>query len=511
MSRSISGVAETSQGSPATPAAGQPTARTKPASAGSGGPARGPRWRADKGGRFATIDLLTLSAGTEANCGLHRLERKDGRPLCWTNGSAEIRVTPPEAPGPRWLEVRIWPNRQTDVTVTINGDTVIRSNLAPDGLFASVSLSAVPPAGGYVIRVDSATFQTANDPRKLGVAVETLSIVKPGDPVVDSYTDEEPAGPVDGFTKHIVDLSRSPKKRLITAEQIAEHASRLKEHLALDETEAVKASLEHPSVKGQLGGRGLWQRISLPHGGWTTSPRVGMDTLDPGWLNTLCGALTKEEGALLRPMPKWAYLKPILPDMKGKSVLDIGCNNGFFSFAFSEELGAARVTGLEVVPEFYESAQWLAKLKGVSNVEFKFTDALLDLTIPKHDIVFMSEVHGHFVDPLFGILRALNLSNETVVIDGAAGNTTALEMHLGGGIDPVTGKLTYHAWTMSDGMFMSYLTLCGVEPERVTRYIAPWPNHICYVIDTRGLDAYRAANAFQPCNTSFVKMDFVTK
>src|SRR5262249_52741715 len=120
------------------------------------------------------------------------------------------------------------------------------------------------------------------------------------------------------------------------------------------------------------------------------------------------------------------------------------------------------------------------------------------------DIVFMSEVYAHFVDPLFGLLRAVNLAKETLVIDNATLPNSNYEIDLGADFDPATGKMTYHAWILSDGLMLAYLFLCGIPPEKVTRYVAPWPNHIVYVIDTREVAKYRAEFDFQPCNISFI-------
>lgn len=205
-------------------------------------------------------------------------------------------------------------------------------------------------------------------------------------------------------------------------------------------------------------------------------------------------------------MPKWAYLKPIMPDLSGKSVLEIGCNNGFFCFEFAE-LGALHVTGLDVAGEFLVSANWMTAARGAENVKFLLIDPLLDMTVPKHDVVFMSEVLGHFIDPFFGILRAINLAKETLVIDNAMLTGSNYEIDLGADFDEA-GQLTYHAWALSDGLMLSYLTLCGIPPERVKRYFAPWHNHIVYVIDTSDVENYRAAHIAQPCNASFVKMDW---
>jgi SAM-dependent methyltransferase len=206
-------------------------------------------------------------------------------------------------------------------------------------------------------------------------------------------------------------------------------------------------------------------------------------------------------------MPKWAYLKPILPSVAGKSVLEIGCNNGFFCFEFAR-MGAAKVTGAEVFEGFIQPARWMAAARGAKNIDFMLTDALLNLRLPAHDVVFMSEVYAHFIDPLFGILRAINLANETLTIDNATLKSDDYKIDANAGVDPTTGRMTYHAWILSDGLMIAYLTLCGVPPEKVTRYFAPWDHHIVYIIDTRDVANYRRENDFQPCNTSFINMQW---
>jgi 2-polyprenyl-3-methyl-5-hydroxy-6-metoxy-1,4-benzoquinol methylase len=312
--------------------------------------------------------------------------------------------------------------------------------------------------------------------------------------------------PLDAFTKQLVDYSRSPVAPLMSAEELLSYIKSLRLHLADDDSTDVKAQTKTPEVAAMLGE--WWQRMALPGTKcFTTSDHSRLVSSNPGFLNTLGDALTPEEAFILRPMPKWAYLKPIFPNVKGKSVLEIGCNNGFFCFEFAE-LGANQVTGAEVYEGFIKRARWMAAARGTENIEFLLTDALLDLTLPSYDVVFMSEVLGHFVDPFFGILRAINLAKETVIIDNAAMTSLGYEMDLGAGLDPVTGKKTYHAWLISDGLMLNYLLLCGVPPERVKRYISPWQNHIVYVIDTSDVANYRKANDFQPSNTSFINMEW---
>lgn len=310
------------------------------------------------------------------------------------------------------------------------------------------------------------------------------------------------------FTKEFFVTARSPQRLLLTPERADDLAESLRRHFREDATASTTDALG--TELAEDASKICWyQRLKIPGLNlYTTSDHGRLDFPgDPGWLNTLGNRLTSEEGAVLRPMPKWGYIKPVLPDLSGKSVLDIGCNNGFFSFEFSD-LGASHVTGVDVYDLFLHGALWMKSLRKVENVEFILMDALLDLSLPKHDIVFMSEVHAHFVDPLFGILRAVNLAKKTLIIDGPALPSENIELDLGGEVNSETRKLLYHAWIMSDGLMLRYLWLCGVEPERVTRYTAPWPNHILYVIDTANVESFRKTFDFQPCNFSFINAQF---
>ncbi len=310
------------------------------------------------------------------------------------------------------------------------------------------------------------------------------------------------------FTKQLVDSDKSPKAPLLTNEALDSILAELRQHLDADSSPTIESEVKTSAVTEALS-HPWWQRLAIPQTScFTTSDHKRLKINDPGFLNTLGNALTPEEGFILRPMPKWAYLKPIFPNLTGKSVLEIGCNNGFFCFEF-EQLGARQVTGVEIFERFINPARWMATARKTHNIKFLLTDALLDMSLPSHDVVFMSEVLGHFVDPLFGIIRAINLAKETLIIDNAAMPSLNYEIDLGAGFDPSTGKMTYHAWLLSDGLMLAYLFLCGVSPERVKRYFAPWENHIVYVIDTRNIEIDRKTNGLQqPCNISFINMQW---
>ena len=305
------------------------------------------------------------------------------------------------------------------------------------------------------------------------------------------------------FTHKLVDIEKSPSRPVLSDDSLREILTQLKADLAKDDTPHAKAELLKHEGSLRLP---WWQRLSIPNSSiFTTSDHTRLHISDPGFLNRLGGQLTPTEGFILRPLPKWAYLEAVIPDLNGKSVLEIGCNNGFFCFEFAKR-GAKQVLGLEVFKGFLNSALYMKELRKSRNVEFRLTDALLNLSLPKYDVVFMSEVYAHFVDPLFGLLKALNFSNEWLILDNATLTTPGYGIDLGAGVDPVTKRLTYHAWILSDQLILTYLYLCGVEPERIIRYFPPWANHVIYVIDTRNVETFRVTNDFQPCNTSFINM-----
>jgi 2-polyprenyl-3-methyl-5-hydroxy-6-metoxy-1,4-benzoquinol methylase len=295
--------------------------------------------------------------------------------------------------------------------------------------------------------------------------------------------------------KPVIDVSRSPLRQLIGRSEFEQRIALLRESLRADESPEVLHDLKSPTaVEAQ---KFAWyQRIKIPNTrAYTTSDRTWHGGDDPGWLNRGGNALTPTEGSLLRPLPKWQYLQDILPDLSGKSVMEIGSNNGFFCFAFAER-GARTVTGVDLLDQYVSAARWMASARGDKNINFVCTNALLDLTLEPHQVVFMSETYTHFIDPLLGILRALNLAQETLIIDGPALTYGPTELNFNIFRNDDSGRPAYMTWTLSDGLMLAFLSVCGVEPERVTRFVSPLRNHRVYVIDTTDVAAWRHRNAY---------------
>jgi len=301
----------------------------------------------------------------------------------------------------------------------------------------------------------------------------------------------------------------SPILPLYSERQIERAVSDLRRMLAKDDSPECKKALESEIAEGIRSFIGYWfQRIDYPEHNITSTSDHRSVYVDEGGLNTLGNRLTSQEASILRPWPKWSYIKPLLPDLRGKSVLEVGSSNGFFSFRFAE-MDANKVTGVEILRQHYESAVWSAKILKHDNITFLNTDAVMDLTVPQHDIVFLSEVHNHFLFPFLGLLRIVNLAKERVIFDTAATYTQNQRLNLFSGWDTKTNTFLYHSFQLTDGLILDFLNLIGVPPSKVTRYAAPPDeNHILYDIDTTDLGKTREKFQYPDYLWQMVNMDY---
>lgn len=107
----------------------------------------------------------------------------------------------------------------------------------------------------------------------------------------------------------------------------------------------------------------------------------------------------------------------VLPDrLDGKSVLDIGCALGYFSFE-AEKRGAARVVGTELKPARLRQANLLKGALG-SRVEFRAED-LLAAPEPaeRFDLVLALNVIHHLSEPVTALERLAGLARERLVLE----------------------------------------------------------------------------------------------
>ena len=110
------------------------------------------------------------------------------------------------------------------------------------------------------------------------------------------------------------------------------------------------------------------------------------------------------------PGAKFRRFEAGLPDVRGKSVLDIGCNAGFYSIEMRRR-GAAAVLGIDSDERYLAQARLAAELTGFEDIEFRLLDVYDVAAIgQKFDLVIFMGVFYHLRHPLL----ALDLIREHV-------------------------------------------------------------------------------------------------
>jgi ribosomal protein L11 methyltransferase len=80
-------------------------------------------------------------------------------------------------------------------------------------------------------------------------------------------------------------------------------------------------------------------------------------------------------------------------DFAGKSVVDLGCNLGFYSF-FATRKGARRVLGIDIDSDMIAGCNVLKAYHGMADVEFRKADFLIEDLKERFDIVLMLDFIG---------------------------------------------------------------------------------------------------------------------
>ena len=113
------------------------------------------------------------------------------------------------------------------------------------------------------------------------------------------------------------------------------------------------------------------------------------------------------------PQAKWQRFSAAIPeDLTGKSVLDVGCNAGFYSIQMKRR-GADRVVAIDTDEQYLAQARFAAK---VSNAEIEFRNLSVYRVADLHeqfDLVLFMGVLYHLRHPLL----ALELLHEHAVRD----------------------------------------------------------------------------------------------
>jgi tRNA (mo5U34)-methyltransferase len=149
-------------------------------------------------------------------------------------------------------------------------------------------------------------------------------------------------------------------------------------------------------------------------------PRNGLEeriaALAPWFHNIKLGGVWTAPDHFLGDYPgaKFRRFAPQLPrDLSGKSVLDIGCNAGFYSIEMKRR-GAERVLGIDSDERYLAQARFASETLGFDDIKFEQLDVYdVGALGEKFDLVIFMGVLYHLRHPLL----ALDLIREHVAGD----------------------------------------------------------------------------------------------
>jgi tRNA (mo5U34)-methyltransferase len=140
-----------------------------------------------------------------------------------------------------------------------------------------------------------------------------------------------------------------------------------------------------------------------------------IEDLAPWFHNLTIGGVETAPDHFLGDYPafKWSGFKHVIPDdLEGRSVLDIGCNAGFYCLEMKRR-NAGRVVGIDLDERYLAQARFAAAQSGM-DIEFRqmsiYEIAKLE---EKFDLVIFMGVFYHLRHPLL----ALDLIHEHVASD----------------------------------------------------------------------------------------------
>lgn len=136
------------------------------------------------------------------------------------------------------------------------------------------------------------------------------------------------------------------------------------------------------------------------------------------------------------PNVKWKHISKSLPeDLAGASVLDIGCNAGFYSIQMKQR-GARRVLGVDVDDRYLNQARFAARTLGLDIELQKLSVYDIDTVSGQFDYVFFMGVFYHLRYPLYALDKVIK----------KVGNRLVFQTMIRGSEEVKTWEKNYHFW-----------------------------------------------------------------
>jgi tRNA (mo5U34)-methyltransferase len=120
------------------------------------------------------------------------------------------------------------------------------------------------------------------------------------------------------------------------------------------------------------------------------------------------------------PASRWRVLDQVIPkDLSGKSVLDIGCNSGFFSLEMKKR-GAERVVGVDIMPHLLAQARFASHWFNLPLELYECGAYDVKSLGSSFDIVVFIGVLYHLKHPLYALEEIASICKDTMYFQSVA-------------------------------------------------------------------------------------------
>jgi SAM-dependent methyltransferase len=201
-------------------------------------------------------------------------------------------------------------------------------------------------------------------------------------------------------------------RRSLPAEQRAPRElllPRVERHVVVEEPTYMArhvghADLSPDELQAEVDRLGTWTTTFPLRGGVRTTP----DTIET--------AVERLHRLFRRDLIGGTVAELLGDELTGTTVLDVGCNSGYFSFDLADR-GAASVVGVDLREENIAQARFLAEHYGIHNVSFEVSDAEADAPVGQWDVVLNLGLLYHVTQPLALLRQTYEWCRRFAVID----------------------------------------------------------------------------------------------
>ncbi len=189
------------------------------------------------------------------------------------------------------------------------------------------------------------------------------------------------------------------------------------------------------------------------------------------------------------PADNWRRFAHVVPgDLSGRTVLDIGCNAGYYALEMKRR-GADRVVGIDSDPRYLAQARLASEVTGLPLELRQLSVYEIGKLGEKFDLVLFMGVLYHLRHPLL----ALDLLFEHVV-----GDLLLFQSMLRGSNDVLAAEPNYHFWRTDIFERPDFPKLHFIEREYANDWTNWWiPNRACAeaMLRSAGFDIFENPTA----------------